>query len=513
MLKRFEQVKMNLQKTWAFFCDFLKEIFFHKESFFILLFLFIAYSFSLFNRTISIDDLARNYYLGEGKAMIAGTRWMFWLFNRLLSTVYYSPFLDDFLSLSFLLLSALLISCIFYFLKKDKCRWKYIVFVVIYTTYPLINEIWEYTGAPMMVFAGIAFSSFGLLLFLVCEKELSFIDYIFFGALLTPAMASYEAGVFSYITLVFIILYLRYLYEIDKKWLLTGLKLALPLVIALSFRLVFGLLLMKMYHLEYLKNGDTGLKWNIIGFEACFKEITDVNRKMYLAAAANYLPIFEFVVSLGIYAVLSFSSLSQKKNNLFLTILLLLSMFLQSFMQGYHLPYRTAQTVQLFTAFALYLFLDVLQKKTLTKTILITILLFLGYRQSVCLYDLLALNNQRSENEAMLVNMIGYRLYSEFNLSKPVVFCGNYDLGDMIKNKVGKVTESNINSVINWSMVAYDSQNMMKELFSYYGYDIEVMDHPFEKMNLGDYNAIAKQNGMSALDIIELEDYILVFFG
>ena len=113
----------------------------------------------------------------------------------------------------------------------------------------------------------------------------------------------------------------------------------------------------------------------------------------------------------------------------------------------------------------------------------------------------------------MLINTIGYRLYSEFDISKPVVFCGNYDLGDMIKKEVKGVTESNVNSVINWSMVAYDNQDMMKELFSYYGYDIKVLDEPFEKMNLGDYNAIAIQNGMKALEIRDLGDYIMVFFG
>ena len=486
---------------------------FHKESLFILFFVIISYSFSLFNRTIGIDDLARNYYLGEGKAMIAGTRWMFWLFNRMLSTVYYSPFLDDFLSLIFLLISASLISCIFYYLKKDAGRWKYIVFVSIYATFPLINELWEYTSASMMVYAGLAFSSFALLYYLVNEKAIDLLDYLVMGVFLTPSMASYEAGSFAYITLVFVVLYLRYLYGNDRKWLLTGSKLAVPLVISLCLRLGVGILLIKAYHLEYLKNGDTGLRWNTLSFDSCLREIIDVNRQMYFDRALDYLPILEFVLSLGIYFIFSLISVFQKRINIVLVFFLLLSVFSQSIMQGFHLPYRTAQTVQLFTAFCIYLLMDVFHKNKTVNTILAILMLFLSYRQSVCLYDLLTLNNQRSDNEAMLINTIGYRLYSEFDISKPVVFCGNYDLGDMIKKEVRGVTESNVNSVINWSMVAYDNQDMMKELFSYYGYDIKVLDEPFEEMNLGDYNAIAIQNGMKALEIRDLGNYIMVFFG
>ena len=52
------------------------------------------------------------------------------------------------------------------------------------------------------------------------------------------------------------------------------------------------------------------------------------------------------------------------------------------------------------------------------------------------LKSFLALNNQRSDNEARIVNSIGQKLYSQFDLDKPVVFCGDYDMGHNIEYQI-----------------------------------------------------------------------------
>ena len=57
----------------------------------------LSYGFSTFNPTVSIDDLAREYYVGDGNAMISATRWGMVVWVKLLSTVKYIPGLDHLL--------------------------------------------------------------------------------------------------------------------------------------------------------------------------------------------------------------------------------------------------------------------------------------------------------------------------------------------------------------------------------------------------------------------------------
>ena len=510
MKQALEQSRNNINETWSFLKDSIEQIFLRKSSLLWLLYIIIAYSFSLFNRTISVDDLARAYYTGEGKAMIAAQRWIFWLLNRFFSTANFTPFLDDFISLLLLVASAVVIASVFFFIRKERDPWKYLVFCIIYTTFPLINEIWEYTGTCLGIYSGILFSSLAVLYYEVNEEKLSYLDYILMGCLLVPSMAGYEATVFSYISLVLIILYLRYVYQNKKNWLSSGIKLALPLFVGLAGRIIIGNILIGIYRISYHSVGDTGIRWLNKGLDECFREVLDANKRLYIDAAEDYFPIFEFLSSLLVYGIVSIVFLLQKRNNVLLCFVIPLSLFFQSVLQGYHLPYRTAQTVQLFVAFTAFVFLNAFSEKKVIARIFLLILLFVGYRQSVHLYEYLDLNNQRSDNEAMLISTIGYRLYSEFDISKPVVFCGEYDLGDTIDRQIKHKMETNVLSLINWSMVAYDNQLMMKSLFSYYGYDINVIE---ENIEINEFTRIAKELEMRPLEIRDIGDYILVFFG
>ena len=191
------------------------------------------------------------------------------------------------------------------------------------------------------------------------------------------------------------------------------------------------------------------------------------------------------------------------------------SLFGISLLQGVTLPLRVAHIMSVFVAFVAYYVLICLGKSNFKKlkTVMIILLFFLAYRQSVCLHTLLALNNQRSDNEARIVNSLGQRLYSEFDLHKPVIFCGYYDMGDNINRQSEDLTETNVKSILNWAMVAFGNQDMMKEIFSYYGYDINVMEDPFKEKDIYDYTEEAILSGMRPFGVKEFDDYILVYFG
>ena len=221
----------------------------------------------------------------------------------------------------------------------------------------------------------------------------------------------------------------------------------------------------------------------------------------------------------------------------------MLSLFFLSFLQGDYLTYRTAQTVQLFVAFVAYLLVEWLEGKKKSYVVTIVLLLCVCLKQSVNLHTLLALNNQRSDNEAYIARTIGFKLYSEFDVSKTVIFCGEYQLGSFIQDQLvidensfaGKIeskirdvigqhsnryydefVSTNVNSFWNYQLNTYNGQIMLKNYMSYYGFDITVLEDlsdEEEKKLKGYYELIAKEEGMKPLEIKDMGDYIMVYLG
>ena len=112
--------------------------------------------------------------------------------------------------------------------------------------------------------------------------------------------------------------------------------------------------------------------------------------------------------------------------------------FLLSIVQGLTLPFRAAHIISVFVAFVIfYVVISINSTKyKVLRNVVCAFFFFLAYRQSVSLHTLLALNNQRSNNEAMVISLLGQKLYSEFDLDKPVVFCGDYDMGHNIEYQI-----------------------------------------------------------------------------
>ena len=118
----------------------------------------------------------------------------------------------------------------------------------------------------------------------------------------------------------------------------------------------------------------------------------------------------------------------------------MLSLFALSLLNGDYLGYRQTQSIQLFIAYVTYLLFDELDTKKIfnisVEVVLIVLVCFISLRQSICMHTFLALDNQRSDNEAYVASSIGYRIYSEYDKEKTVVFCGLYDMGSFINEQI-----------------------------------------------------------------------------
>lgn len=505
----------------------------------------VAYTFSLTNRTVSIDDMAQDWYYGDIGLKIQGLRWGELLINNLFSIEKYTPYLDRFLGLLCFLVSATLINAILYHLDDNKKSiWKYSIFSLVFTTYPLINEMWDFY-LPLFIgveFVIVAFS----ILHQHINKKYSISTIIFVGVLNSIVVAGYESLVFVYIALVFVVLYEEYAYRGKKglDWIKEGFSYALPLFVAMILKFAIGYILIIVTNTTYLANGDSEINWLTIGFKQSLMKVL-YNAYYYVLRGLSYMPITEFVISLFVFIVLTIKyQIKHRNGSSFIALFLIISLFGLSLLQGLRLNYRSAQTIQLFVPYVFFLVLREIDNHGI-KVIFYSVLcifLFTGFRQSVMLHQILALNNQRSSNEAVIVQQIGRDLYANFDCSKTVIFCGEYHIGDFIQSQISlkegslaykaelavrKLTghderyevieyvDTDVNSVLNWSKRAFFSQKMMSELFSYYGYNINTLDSiPQDwKAYLKQFEDMAEENDMGTYAIKDMGDYILVYLG
>lgn len=503
----------------------------------------LSFLFDLTNRTISIDDLARPYYGSDGKAMLASTRWGMQVWNDILSFTEFTPFIDKYIAIVFFVLAAILFSRLFYIYFQNN---KYslalcTIFSCLYISYPLINEIWNYNGANAVLAGNAILVSVSMLILYNSTKFVNK-QTLISAALLTIVVSSYEASAFMYVTAVLSILLLDYIIFNRSNWVQRGILFAIPLIFAVILRYVIGFGLLKIYHLQYTPNGTTGIYWNVKNLGPQIIAVLDYTLQYYFVRGLIYLPIMVFVFAF-ICATACITVICIKKQNFIfglIFILICLSLFFQSMIQGNLMPYRTAQTIQYFTCISLTMTgfaLTFLKKKELA-IIFFVVTGYISYRQAAFLNKTLALNNQRSDNEAALVYDIGTRLKA-YDTKKPVIFTGAISLGDFVERQskpnqksifgylyrkiaihmnwdynMTKIYSTDVNSLLNWNIMAFKSQRLMGEYFSYYGFDIQTLDQMTWRTH-NDYlkQAVDTTGELHPLEILDLGDILLVYLG
>lgn len=485
----------------------------------ILLIAVLSYGFSIANRTLSIDDMAMNMYTGDGHVNIASLRWAFDLYNRILDkTTFYTPFADKFLGVVFFIFAAFLFCTLLFSLNgKKENVWGYTVFSCVLISAPFINEIWEYNGANMITTLNLSIVCFTIL-YLLSATFWQILPLIFASILLTPVISSYESSIASYVTIVFIVLLYRYGIQNGAKshwysWILDGLYFAVPLVFALILRLVIGFALMRLNNTHFAPTGAVAIGWGTASFRDCIRVIIQSNLWMYFTERKFSTPVRIFNLATVLFIGESIYFCLKKKSVLpaVISVFLYVSLFSLAIIQAGGMQYRTAQTIHVFVAFAAYILVSLPWKYAVLCKCLVIAMLFLSFRQALFLNWIFALNNQRSDNEAAIAQQIGFRLYSEFDREKPVVFTGKVSMGKWVNSQRHEETVfMNVNSVINWSNLYY-KRRPLADYFSYYGYDILIPEK--YELEEEEYLKIAHENNMKPYEILDMGDYILIYLG
>ena len=513
----------------------------------VLFFTIIGYSFSIYNRTVSIDGLMGEYTVGsKGTGMLSG-RWGMVVWCRILGIMGFDPFVDRFLALVFLTIAALLFCYILYLDKAVTCTLPYTITASIFVTYPLINEIWEYVGADYMVGGNLCLVTMAAITIKTAiNNTLYFKRLLIASIFLLLPMSSYETAIFYYIALVEIILFYEYINKSEVQfhfstWLKRNVFYFVPVIIAFFARFLISYVINSVYNLQYNGGGDTSIVWLGYDFLPTLKGMMLSNTIHYSIYGLVYFPIAVFAVSLLFFSVyILFVKNCNKFVPMFLGMIIVISLFSQAILQGDLLHYRHAQTIMLFVAFSAFLLCSII-KHNWQKSVYI-IMFGLCWHQAVYLNRILGLNNLRSDNELTIVRELGMRIMSEYD-KKPVVFVGERPtLGNWINGQVSfdkntwngrllysildrlagghddhempiKYVDTNVNSVM-------PEYLQLQNLFAYCGYDIEVIpdymsqkfDKDVEKIRY-QANMVAEEKRVGSYQIYDNGDYLIVSLG
>lgn len=483
----------------------------------VLIMIIVGYGFSLVHTTISIDDMEQDRYFETEKIMIANGRFGGAIWDAL-ATRQMTLQQSDLFAV-FLLAWAALSYCVLFrriageHISIFACG----IFSCIFLCYPLINEIWEYTAAALAVSGGFLLASFALLLvhsYLHASDKKAHL-LITAVLLMMWVFACYESLVSVYVFFVFAVLGMQMIWGSEREKRLStairqGLVYAAVVFAGIALRLVIHKLIIEYTSLHTDMSGETEIYWLSQGIPTTLRNLTKDFQERILLHGIIYFPLTELLVGIALFIGLGIP-LCRKYGCILLLpgFGMLLSLFLLPLVQGFMVNYRTFQVFEPFVAFVGMMLAICVEShpfqraKWLPRAAQI-LLCWLCLYQSIYLNYFLTLNHLRFEEEIHVVHTVGTQLQAEYDLEKPVIFVGEYQLSESIRERSSvqkyslpwkiyakahglyrrsqgflrydpeilerKLPQSNVNTVLAWSVYGFE-QDAMQKLFAYLGFE------------------------------------------
>ena len=484
--------------------------------------LLLSYGYAIATTRVSIDSLEGDRYIGTGGVMLSTGRFGMNLWAAVLGYGRAEPsyaFGIDLLAALLLALAAVSFCALLRKAAQDRISmFGYGLFACLFVSYPLMNEIWEYSGANVCVCGGYLLDAAALNL--LWDARQPGVPWrgraLRMGAAalcLMVVCSSYESLAAVYVLAVFALLTLEQLLAAERPRLVAVLTEGLWYAAALVGGLCLRMLVTTGIHLvlppQAAANGATEILWAFYPFIYLAKLLVKSILINYALRGCFYLPIAELTVAALVFIVLVIVLAVRKKRPLLLLTGAgtLFSLVLLSFVQGKCSPYRACQVFALFVALAGLAVYELLRRAAARRAVLLgsvqLLAVLLCLRQAMYLNHLLAVDYQRSEQEAAVVRTLGTELVRDYGTDKPVVLVGRYTLGENItryttadpmqhplyrffrehtsweSGDTVKYVETNCNSVLNWSVTAFSEVDDVygqaaEHLFRYYGFALDM---------------------------------------
>ncbi len=538
-----------------------------------------SYLYLITHATVGIDDTPYSYYFEEGLSAIVG-RWVFFLVNKVVHVADFAPVVTDLAGVLLLMAAVTVWSALFYSVWKDRIpMWGYTVFAAIFLSCPLISEVFTY-HLHNGVATGYLCSGISLYLLSGCLRELEKGTWktakkqVISGlagsvTLLCIAVGCYESFLIVWVLgVVLLVLSLRLAGEKCRvvRSLLLGALLTLIGVVARS---VVIMLITKCFRLEYLQ--DDAPQRSVTEMLAW---LTDKEARGNLTMALKrwitaygifgyaYLPIAVYVWSVVVIGAYSIWKAIRNKDfwTLFLLGSSLLVPLLLVFVEGKVTLYRAAQFLPVVCAFgmllavlAVYNGLQWLQKrfaaewvtKLCSKLNILAVCgaLILVFNQCIDMNKWFYVDDMKYRDAVNTIHQVAHELEKGYDLSKPVVFAGVYEvpstivddayvdfgsetffkmkrLTDIIdehllekyyRNDGVWVAQTPALSVIDWSRRAFETNQELVKFFAMHGHTIQPL------MDKSLYDAIETQGLTMPVfpqegSILDAGEYIIVHF-
>ncbi len=402
-----------------------------------------AYLYFVTHYSVSIDDLARDRYVLDGYILAQG-RFTGAILTVLLDFFDLNTGVLDFFGVLFLAASAVVFCAAFDCIYKTKNKLPQIFFSCLFVTFPLHAEAFVYSGCTLAIGLGLLLSAIALWIALQWAEENRFnMKKVLVASLLLVIPASwYESVLFVYYGAVFALLALKLISQKErgeitfKKLIVYGLYFAVPLIIAIAAEYIFQTVFLELWNADihsYALNSSNldsafSLKGLISLAGTCYKR--------WFVPIFYYLPITVFAVAVIVGGVAFFVLACKKREIIYLFVFIgLLSCTAINtilLMQG--APYRTSQAVSFFVAFMAFfvLALPLKMNSRFSGAFKKTVSVFLAI---LCINQITEINywfnieELRYQNEKLTLEQIAYKINSEFDIQKPVVFVGEYSVG------------------------------------------------------------------------------------
>lgn len=411
----------------------------------------VSYAVHVTELAVGCDDLLLDVH--DNGEMLAQGRFVLDIINFFLASgnAQRAYFLQRFFAVIFMMLASVMFSALFKEASKDKINPVcYTLFSCLFVSYPLIAEIFVYSGSDSGTAYTFCFVAAAIMLWNVfLESRKWWACALSCFLLLLTTWTSLPA---AYVCAVFAVLILRGLYDDDSDERLLqvikkGLSYVIPIAAAVITMVIVNKIIFEAFDIERSHYSNNSVMWleGEASIYAKFKTLVYDVIVRFFVMGIWYFPIavFAFCAVAAAIAGIVLAVKHRRLSYLLLFAGLVFSCLVLSFIQGEISNYRMCQTFSLFTAFVIMLIVSrvlMIKMKKFFKGAVIYLSFLLVFLQANSLCNLFSLELQRWHEERQILLNIADDLGSEFDLSEPVVFVykkdGEYKLSDHILKEI-----------------------------------------------------------------------------
>lgn len=406
-----------------------------------------SYGFLVTHHTVGIDDTPFSLYFEEGLNAIVG-RWFLFLLNKVFHVAEFVPFIVDLIGVLILMAAVVVWGALLYSICTDKVpQWGYLFFSCIFLSCPLLAEVYPYylhNGVSVgYLCTGISLCFFRELTQERGDRLKILAQAAGMAVFLFVALGCYESFMIVWLLGIFLVLLTEKYMDVPcKVWKILGIA-ALSAVAAIILRSVMIECVIRIFGLGYLREAAVQrsvgeiLGWMFdTGAAAEFGMAVKRFYVMYFVFGHAYYPVKIFVIAAAFIGIYGVYSAVRRKN---LRILLLttggfISCFLLVPVEGKTTLYRAAQFLPVICGYGAFLAAYAVGRfdglghrigkiMTIVSAFLLSVVL---WNQCYEMNKWFYVDWLKYESAVNLAGQISLTLEKDFDLSKPVVFIGNY---------------------------------------------------------------------------------------